>query len=58
MTILMEMHPPSFFLSKIHYDMFSRSLDALSKTLRQDMYNLQDPGSTVKDVPDPDPLAS
>jgi NACHT domain len=42
----------------IHYDMFSRSLDALSKTLRRDMYNLQDPGSTVKDVPDPDPLAS
>jgi hypothetical protein len=39
--------------------MFSRSLaDALSKTLRRDMYNLQDPGSTVKDVPDPDPLAS
>jgi NACHT domain len=44
--------------SKIHYDMFSRSLDALSKTLRQDIYNLQDPGSTVKDIPDPDPLAS
>ena len=43
---------------KVHYDMFSRSLDALSKTLRQDMYNLQDPGSAVKDVPDPDPLAS
>ena len=43
---------------KVRYDMFSRSLDALSKTLRQDMYNLQDPGSAVKDVPDPDPLAS
>ena len=26
--------------------------------LRQDIYNLQYPGSTVKDVPDPDPLAS
>ena len=43
---------------KIHYDMFSLSLDALSKTLRRDIYNLQDPGTTVKDVSDPDPLAS
>ena len=40
---------------RIHYDMFSRSLDALSKTLRRDIYNLQDPGSMVKNVPDPDP---
>ena len=38
---------------RIHYDIFSRSLDALSKTLRQNMYNLQDPGSMVKGVPDP-----
>src|SRR5467141_5471053 len=43
---------------RIHYDMFSRSLDALSKTLRRDIYNLQDPGSMMKNVPDPDPLAS
>ena len=43
---------------RIHYDMFSWSLDALSKTLRRDMYNLQDPGSMMKDIPDPDPLAS
>src|ERR1700723_277252 len=43
---------------RIHYNMFSRSLDALSKTLRRDIYNLQDPGGMVKDVPDPDPLAS
>ena len=28
------------------------------KELRRDMYNLQDPGSMVKDVPDPDPLGS
>ena len=39
---------------RIHYDMFSWSLDALSK-LRRDMYNLQDPGSMVENVPDPDP---
>jgi hypothetical protein len=38
--------------------MFSWSLDALSKTLRRNIYNLQDPGGVVKDVPDPDPLAS
>ncbi|KAN0083567.1 hypothetical protein V8E54_002655 [Elaphomyces granulatus] len=43
---------------RIHYDMFSRSLDALSKTLRRDIYNVQDLGGMVKDVPDPDPLAS
>ncbi|KAN0085480.1 hypothetical protein V8E54_001947 [Elaphomyces granulatus] len=43
---------------RIHYDMFSWSLDALSKTLRRNIYNLQDPGGVVKDVPDPDPLAS
>ena len=34
------------------------TIDALSKTLRRDMYNLQDPGSTVKNVPGPDPLGS
>ncbi|KAN0085478.1 WD40-repeat-containing domain protein [Elaphomyces granulatus] len=50
---------------RIHYDMFSwsldalsKTLDALSKTLRRNIYNLQDPGGMVKDVPDPDPLAS
>ena len=40
---------------RIHYDMFSWSLDALSKALRRDMYNLQDPGSMVKNVPNLDP---
>ncbi|KAN0083541.1 WD40-repeat-containing domain protein [Elaphomyces granulatus] len=43
---------------RIHYDMFSWSLYALSKTLRRDIYNIQDLGGMVKDVPDPDPLAS
>jgi hypothetical protein len=42
----------------IHYDIFSRSLDALSKTLRRNVYDLQDPGPMTKEVrPDPDPLA-
>ena len=43
---------------RIHYDMFSWSLDALSKTLRRDIYNLRDFGGMMKEVPDPDPLAS
>ncbi|KAN0069077.1 hypothetical protein V8E54_012706 [Elaphomyces granulatus] len=43
---------------RIHYDMFSWSLDALSKTLRRDIYNLQDLGGMMKGVPDLDPLAS
>lgn len=44
--------------SQIHYDMFSRSLNALSNTLRQDIYSLKDFGPMTKDVrPDPDPLA-
>ena len=38
--------------------MFSWSLDTLSKTLRRDICNLQDPGSVMKDVSDPDPLGS
>src|SRR5467141_3786172 len=45
-------------LGRIHYYMFSSSLYALSKTLRRDIYNLQDPGCMMKDVPDPDPLGS
>src|SRR5712664_2877865 len=57
------MHLTSSFLPdvggwRIHYDMFSWSLDGLSKILRRDIYNLQDPGSVVKDVPEPGPLAS
>ena len=43
---------------RIHYDMFSWSLDALSRTLQRDIYNLQEPGSMVESVPDSDPLGS
>ena len=43
---------------RIHYDIFSRSLDALSKTLRRNTYNLRCLGRMVENVPDPDPLAS
>ncbi|RYP25336.1 hypothetical protein DL767_008431 [Monosporascus sp. MG133] len=47
-------------LKAIHYDIFSRSLDVLSKTLRRDIYRLDDPGLPVDEVtsPDPDPLAA
>jgi NACHT domain len=42
--------------AQIHYDIFSRSLSALSITLRRDIYNIQDPGpmtSVVRSEPDP-----
>jgi hypothetical protein len=40
------------------YDIFSRSLQILSKTLRRDVYSLRAPGITIDQVkqPDPDPL--
>jgi hypothetical protein len=44
---------------QVHYNIFSRSLDALSTTLRQNIYNLKDHGPMRSDWrPDPDPLAS
>ncbi|KAM0361071.1 hypothetical protein ACHAPK_011743 [Fusarium culmorum] len=43
-----------------HYALFSRSLRALSETLRRDIYGLSTPGHSIDQVsrPDPDPLAS
>ncbi|KAM6504772.1 hypothetical protein FSOLCH5_015266 [Fusarium solani] len=43
-----------------HHAIFSRSLEALSKSLRRDIYNLCAPGFPIEQVstPDPDPLAS
>jgi NACHT domain len=44
---------------QIHYNIFLRSLNALSVTLRRDIYNIQDPGPVTCVVrPDPDPLNS
>jgi hypothetical protein len=42
-----------------HYVIFLRSLQAMSKTLQKDIYNLRLPGTTINSVqiPDPDPLA-
>jgi hypothetical protein len=44
----------------VHHAIFARSLQAMSKTLRRDMYGLRDLGFSIKDVeqPEPDPLAS
>ncbi|KAK1991102.1 NACHT-domain-containing protein [Colletotrichum falcatum] len=43
-----------------HRFIFSRSLEVLSKTLRRDIYELRNPGSSIEDIspPNPDPLAS
>lgn len=43
-----------------HRFMLLRSLDALSRTLRRDIYSLRAPGLSIDEVspPDPDPLAS
>ncbi|KAI8710415.1 NACHT domain-containing protein [Fusarium sp. LHS14.1] len=43
-----------------HHALFSRSLRALSETLRRDIYSLAAPGFSIDEVslPDPDPLAS
>ncbi|KAL6408692.1 hypothetical protein AUP68_07636 [Ilyonectria robusta] len=42
-----------------HYNMFRGSLEALSSTLRRDIYDLQHPGISIDDIspPHPDPLA-
>jgi hypothetical protein len=44
----------------VHHAIFTRSLQAMSKTLRRDMYGLQELGVLIEEVnqPDPDPLAS
>ncbi|KAL2195022.1 NACHT domain-containing protein, partial [Corynascus similis CBS 632.67] len=47
-------------IEDIHYTVFSRSLQALQKTLRRDIYKLGAPGFPIDKVipPDPDPLAA
>jgi hypothetical protein len=41
-----------------HYDIFSRSLHVLSKTLRRDIYDIHTPGRRIEKIetPKPDPL--
>jgi nucleoside-triphosphatase THEP1 len=45
---------------KVHYSIFSKSLEAISRTLRRDIYSLVHPGYPIDQVnqPDPDPLAA
>jgi hypothetical protein len=44
----------------VHYTIFSRSLQVMSRTLRRDIYWLRAPGISIDQVnqPDPDPLAA
>ncbi|KAJ5456080.1 uncharacterized protein N7458_004344 [Penicillium daleae] len=44
----------------VHYSIFSRSLRAMARTLRRDIYSLVHPGCPIEQVnqPDPDPLAA
>ncbi|KAH8586508.1 NACHT domain-containing protein, partial [Bisporella sp. PMI_857] len=50
--------PPG--IEDVHYTIFSRSLQVMSRTLRRDVYGLSAPGISVDQVkpPDPDPLAA
>jgi NACHT domain/Heterokaryon incompatibility protein (HET) len=43
-----------------HYEIFSRSLHVMSRTLRRDIYDLYAPGYLIEQVkpPDPDPLGA
>ncbi|PYH89489.1 hypothetical protein BO71DRAFT_422970 [Aspergillus ellipticus CBS 707.79] len=53
-----DIHPNG--LQEIHYNIYSKSLQALHKVLRQDIYNLGDHTISISQVrqPDPDPLAA
>jgi hypothetical protein len=46
--------------TETHREIFLRSLQAMEKTLRRDIHNLNDPGFSIDDLnmPDPDPLVS
>ena len=45
---------------EVHYSIFSRSLEVMSRTLQRDIYSLCAPGFPIDKVeePDPDPLAA
>jgi hypothetical protein len=60
---LLKHAPEQIFPSGIqgqHHDLFIRSIEALTETLRRDIYNLCAPGTRIDQVssPDPDPLVS
>ena len=47
-------------IDHVHYEIFSKSMEILSRTLQRDMYYLQSPGFPIGNVkpPHPDPLAA
>ena len=47
-------------MQEVHYTIFSRSLQTMSRTLRRDIYGLHAPGFPVDQInePEPDPLAA
>ena len=47
-------------IENVHYTIFSRSLQVMSKTLRRNIYSLRAPGFSIEQVkqPDPDPLGA
>jgi hypothetical protein len=52
--------PSLFIIEDVHSSIFLRSLQAMSRILRYDVYNLHAPGISIDQVepPDPDPLAA
>jgi hypothetical protein len=52
--------PLLFKTQHVHDSIYSRSLQAMSQTLKRDVYNLRAPGTSIDTVepPIPDPLAS
>jgi hypothetical protein len=46
--------------NKMHHDLFTRSLELMSSTLKRDMYSLGKPGFAIyeAETPNPDPLAT
>ncbi|KAK3615470.1 hypothetical protein LTR56_026570, partial [Elasticomyces elasticus] len=56
-TVSSELYP--FGKERVHYDIFSRSLQHLSMTLKRDIYSLSAPDINIEDVtrPEVDPLA-
>jgi hypothetical protein len=47
------------WIRDVHHDIFDRSLQSISRTLRRDVYNLSSPGFSIEQVAEPssDPLA-
>ncbi|OWY53296.1 HET-D protein [Alternaria alternata] len=46
--------------AKMHYDLYTQSLELMSSTLKRNMYNLDALDSSIEEakIPDPDPLAT